>query len=615
MLAAAMIFCLIAVTFGLTVLLSPHVNDTINALITDMNTTGKIGIGSTMEDAKNATYTFQKTLFNLIYIITEGSGVKFITITPSIVTISYIPLAVGGGLFLWLIAVTIILNVGFKSVNKKNIKQVVNPIKWYSIAVSSVWFTFIVMLIVMFLAYVGASTILFGRIVTMSPDHFLFNPDKIWSIDDNGNYTEWLKTKPDFQLYWLTGDLINNTLKQDRLDGSDNYFVFIIPVAPFILAFILQVIGLATGSVSWKWVNLYVLAAIGDPTALEMVNHRLPLKKPLVYEGDELSDYGAPKNRGLSQNEAQNVINIIDYSNELTGEDMEDMPKKRKQKPNRKEMRRQQQMQQRQARQRQDDYDDYETYDDYDDMTTKDDFVPQQKRMSKKQMKQQARMERRNIVDVTSDWDDDNMSFTTSAKSFGTSATLKAQCVSFFKNCIKMMEQSDSTSNSLYKKFVSAYDALISNRVDGKLDDIAAGIEDYITFATEVDQKFIKLVSKVLGTNRTVFGTFSVELDDLISRYKNALRAWNMFEAELLIEQIFAIATQNTELLAKVGFCLKYRLSNHYSFIERKLNGIRRLNVARESKNYEAYRQTCLQIIKTMSPNKLLVSGIVNQVY
>ncbi|KAJ3616523.1 hypothetical protein Zmor_011855 [Zophobas morio] len=125
-----------------------------------------------------------------------------------------------------------------------------------------------------------------------------------------------------------------------------------------------------------------------------MVNHKLPLKKPLSYDGDEISGFSAPKNRGLRQNEAQNAIDTVDYRDELTGDYDDEMPRrKQKQKVNKKELRRQQQ--QRRARR-----DDYETYDD---MTTQDNFVPQQKRLTKKQMKQQARMERRNIVEVTSD--------------------------------------------------------------------------------------------------------------------------------------------------------------------------------------------------------------------
>jgi hypothetical protein len=108
---------------------------------------------------------------------------------------------------------------------------------------------------------------------------------------------------------------------------------------------------------------------------------------------------------------------------------------------------------------------------------------------------------------------------------------------------------------------------------------------------------------------------FQLNWTELIAKYFNALKAWNLYEAELVIEQIFAIAAQNTELLAKVGYCLKYRLSNHYSFVNNRLNGIDQLNVARENKNYDAYRQICLQIIKTMSPNKLLLTGIVNQIY
>lgn len=177
-----------------------------------------------------------------------------------------------------------------------------------------------------------------------------------------------------------------------------------------------------------------------------------------------------------------------------------------------------------------------------------------------------------------------------------------------------MLELSENVNNGLFRKFKLTYDALISKRIDHKIEEVADGIEDYIEFATNVDREFVELIGRLLSNNRAAFDIYAGDLDDLISKYFNAVRSWNLYEAEIFIEQIFAIACRNDELLAKVGYCIKHRLANHYHYLDVKTNGIQRLNVARDSRNYDAYRQSCLQIIRMMSPNKLLITNFANQI-
>jgi hypothetical protein len=557
MIASAMIFCLVVVAFGLTILFAPNINDVLKGIRTAMiDGTWSIGTGSKLVQSQ-----FKTTIGGFLSYTTMG-GLKFFTITPSIILISYVPIAVGGLLFLWMFILAIRLNVGFKSINRKNIKQVVNPIKTYSLTISSAWFIFIVLILMTFFTLISSSYLLFGQLFLVSPDHFLAFPTQLKNGTDDAAQT-YFQVNGTPKIWWITYDLFANSYT-GRTNGKFDW-MSLIPLAPFLLVIVLQIIGLITGAVSWRWVNLYVLAAIGDAKALDLVNRRFSITKQLVYTGEAISS-GTAK-----------TIEIGEAAPEkLSKKDL-------------KAAKRQEKLAAMQHN---------ATIDG--DVTTEVVTPVNEKPLDLNNNKK---------------WDDDNLTHTVDDLDYGVNATLKSRCQSFFKNNMKMMEMSENTSNSLYRKFTMTYDALVSNRVDNKLNEIATGIEDYINFATDIDQKFVHLVSKVLGTNRGVFGAFSVELDELIAKYFNALKAWNLYEAELVIEQIFAIAAQNTELLAKVGYCLKYRLSNHYSFVNNRLNGIDQLNVARENKNYDAYRQICLQIIKTMSPNKLLLTGIVNQIY
>ncbi|AXK51164.1 hypothetical protein [Spiroplasma alleghenense] len=181
---------------------------------------------------------------------------------------------------------------------------------------------------------------------------------------------------------------------------------------------------------------------------------------------------------------------------------------------------------------------------------------------------------------------------------------LKNKCEIFFKKAIQVFEKGGNTNNDMYKKFRVTYSALIDNSLDHKLDQVENSINDYIKFTSEADLKFINKIEDLMRNNSGFFSSYSEILYTLISKYKNSLEKWELLEAEVAIEQIFAIALNYQNLIAKVGFCIKHRLVNNFDSIEKENNLITKLDFARDNKKFSTYKLICEETILLMSPIK-----------
>ncbi|WP_338973064.1 hypothetical protein [Spiroplasma endosymbiont of Panorpa germanica] len=182
--------------------------------------------------------------------------------------------------------------------------------------------------------------------------------------------------------------------------------------------------------------------------------------------------------------------------------------------------------------------------------------------------------------------------------------TLKKSCEKFFKKAIQVFEKGENTNNDMYKKFRVTYSALLDNSLDHKLDQVEKSIEDYINFTSESDLKFVGKIEDLMKNNPGFFVDFSDILITLISKFKTAIKNWEILEAEVAIEQIFAIALNYQNLIAKVGFCIKHRLVNNFDSIEKDNNLITKLDFARDNKKFSSYKLICEEAIILMSPIK-----------
>ncbi|ASP28248.1 hypothetical protein SCORR_v1c04760 [Spiroplasma corruscae] len=193
------------------------------------------------------------------------------------------------------------------------------------------------------------------------------------------------------------------------------------------------------------------------------------------------------------------------------------------------------------------------------------------------------------------------------------SSDLQARILLFYKNFIRLLELSDNTKIPIYKESRLLLEKF---SVIQKTNWKKAGyyIEEIVDWYSSTDQKFVKLISQlVTNPKNNLFKTNKEQLYILIKEYQSAINKWNLLDAEFKIEQIFALTIRVTELLAKVGYCLKTRLANNFDSYENKVAFIDALNNAKLNKNYNNYRDICIQIIKKMSPEKVAITDFINK--
>ncbi|AHI52921.1 hypothetical protein [Spiroplasma culicicola] len=189
------------------------------------------------------------------------------------------------------------------------------------------------------------------------------------------------------------------------------------------------------------------------------------------------------------------------------------------------------------------------------------------------------------------------------------------QLLNFFKSLIKLLEMSKNTEIKLYSYAKSQLNTLQDKKAKFDWDEIYDQAETDLENLTRTDQKFVNLIKNVIDNSRVnVFGRYKDDVVTLIEEYRQAIKEWDVYEAEGIVEQIFTIASRREELLAKVGFCLKDRLANNFKHIEINDNIIAKLNQAKQSEDYDSYRELCLETIAKMSPIKSKISSYADKI-
>ncbi|QHX36698.1 hypothetical protein [Spiroplasma sp. BIUS-1] len=191
---------------------------------------------------------------------------------------------------------------------------------------------------------------------------------------------------------------------------------------------------------------------------------------------------------------------------------------------------------------------------------------------------------------------------------------LAKKCSLFFKNLTKMLEDSNNKDSFLYKQTIMRVEALTKEKnIDWNA--IALEVEAQMNMFTETDRKFVELIEQLMINPRlNLFGRYKNDLEELIEGYKFAIKTWDLFAAEIKLEQIFAIAFRNEELLPKVGYCLKNRVSSSWKNIDEKKQVLTRLEIAKNDRDYKKYREICAEVIKEMSPIKPIITSYVDKI-
>ncbi|QBQ07714.1 hypothetical protein SGLAD_v1c05150 [Spiroplasma gladiatoris] len=190
-----------------------------------------------------------------------------------------------------------------------------------------------------------------------------------------------------------------------------------------------------------------------------------------------------------------------------------------------------------------------------------------------------------------------------------------SHAIGYYKSLIKLLEKSKNTNNSMFTKAKEELTRLTNKSNNINWSNVIDNIEDEIDLLTGVEQKFVELIESVINSTKiNVFGRYKQDVIDLIKEYNQYIEEWKIFEAESVIEQIFAIAFKREELLAKVGYCLRSRLKNNFKYIDDELETIKKLEVAKIDEDYEEYRKICLEAIEKMSPIKSQFSNYAKKI-
>ena len=192
---------------------------------------------------------------------------------------------------------------------------------------------------------------------------------------------------------------------------------------------------------------------------------------------------------------------------------------------------------------------------------------------------------------------------------------LKRKCLNYYRTLLKMLEISKNTNSSLYTKNKNKYDFIVKTKDSQNWNFIFEEIKENFQDLTHTDQRFVKMIENLTKRkDLNIFGRYLDDLTELINDYWVAIETWNILVAESVVEQIFAIAFRKEALLAKVGYCIKERLTTHFRHIQKEANYLRRLDEAKQAEDYEDYRDTCLEVLQLMSPIKTKLSNYANKI-
>ncbi|QEH61886.1 hypothetical protein SCHIN_v1c06890 [Spiroplasma chinense] len=199
--------------------------------------------------------------------------------------------------------------------------------------------------------------------------------------------------------------------------------------------------------------------------------------------------------------------------------------------------------------------------------------------------------------------------------SMGANVGDSAKCIAFYKSIVRMLELSKNTQIDLYDQAKDELNRITNKKAKIDWEDVGSDIEEIIEDFTGVDQRFVSLIENVMDNSKVnVFGRYLSDLEELTEEYWDAIDAWDILEAESVVEQIFAIAFRREELMAKVGYCLRERLESNFKHIDDEANVVKRLDKAKRSEDYDKYRETCLEAIEMMSPIKSKFSNYASKI-
>ncbi|AKU79722.1 hypothetical protein [Spiroplasma turonicum] len=195
-----------------------------------------------------------------------------------------------------------------------------------------------------------------------------------------------------------------------------------------------------------------------------------------------------------------------------------------------------------------------------------------------------------------------------------TSSEIQARVLLFYKNFISLLESSNNTKIPIYNEariLLEKYSVI--QKTNWK--KIGKYVQEIVNWYTNTEQRFVNLLSQLV-TNPKInyFKGMKNELQKLIGEYQSSINTWNLLKAEFKIEQIFILSSYKSEILAKVGYCLKNRLNTTFSSLDDKNNFIKLLEKYKFEKDYINYRKTCINLIKQISPEKIAINDFIKNI-
>ncbi|ALD66442.1 hypothetical protein [Spiroplasma cantharicola] len=494
-------------------------------------------------------------------------------VNPNIFLICYLPMSLSLLAIIFLTSRLITYYIGYKIKNKNGISRIVRPIRSYQITIIFVWVFLILLTLTTFLSLLSASPFFMGVSLQFSISNFI-------EIDEAITIKIVNQLEGQFgQIYWFSYGWFSNLQgvnnPQEVYKIIDKIMWFMMPFIIQFLALFLGFIGAIFGECSWWTINIAVLKAFDLQTGTSLADQYVKVKKPKINEKNLIDksiykDDIKIKNSEISKNLETNDFKTAEIAKNITN---------------------------------------WEAKREFESMNTINNF--EENKTSEIQQNQQSLETKpyENIKEVKKNYNEIDLS---QDKTFD--PLVETKCILFYKKLIKMLEIADNTDTQLYLNVVEKLKIIKDSQYNDWLT-ISNEIQKEINFFTAVDLELVNLIENlILTSNNNFFARYKSDLEELIEDYYFALKTWDLFQAEVKLEQILAIAFTKKELLPKIGFCLKNKVLNNFENINKKTNVINRLESAKNNKDFNSYRDICIEIIKAISPIKSIISNYINKI-
>ncbi|WP_338969733.1 hypothetical protein [Spiroplasma endosymbiont of Labia minor] len=185
----------------------------------------------------------------------------------------------------------------------------------------------------------------------------------------------------------------------------------------------------------------------------------------------------------------------------------------------------------------------------------------------------------------------------------------------FFQNQVSWMNLAKLYNNLLFKKIESSRNDYVSGAYENQINKLCFGIENFIEISTKSDRDFVSYMLSASSDISNLLNKFTNEIRDIAFNYQKSIDSWNLLGAEIQIEQLFAIASNFTYSLAKVGYVIKNRFQNIFTSLNVENNIVDRLAKAKTRGNYKIYKEIIKEAVISISPLKSQIETMFNSGY